>query len=397
MNFHCLKSIRPLVLSSSMSWLGLVAGWGQESIRIVTPDKSAPQPKLSAPARPSLDTSGRTARDLFSGNNAGDAEDAMSLTPSGPRSLDAKSQKRILDALTKRKNERFNFEDKKPNSETSDFVRSYSGSDVRVAEDTTDTETDSSGVNNRSDKESLRTGNRNPARNRGGEPDRGRNRDDERNSDRDRESKPGVRRLPSFTDSPLSPDSDSKTKRPFASPRLDSGLKSERIRTDDSADFRSQFDGDRDFGPSLGSKSKEMLGIGDTKNEARQANFNQLLGGSTAGSATAPTSLYPNTPGGAGADRSARFGALLGGSGAKSSLSSLPPGAVVVDPSRGAFPDTGLANRSLNPISALAPRGGGLGSSPILPSGPLLTPNPSLSAPVGIKSQPAILPIPRRF
>jgi hypothetical protein len=389
-------------LSSSMSWLGLVAGWGQESIRIVAPDKSAPQPKISAPARPNLDTSGRTARDLFSGNNAGDAGDALSLTPSGPRSLDAKSQKLILDALTKKKNERFKFEDRKPNSETSDFVRSYSGSDVRGAEDTTGTETDSSGANNRSDKDSLRTGNRNPARNRDGELDRGRNRDDDRYSDRDRDArdrdgKPGARKLPSFTDSPLSPDSDSNTKGPFGSTRLNSGLKSERIRTDDSNDFRSQFDGDRDFGPSLGSKSKEMLGIDDPKSEARQANFNQLLGGSTAGSVTAPKSLYPNTPGGAGADRSARFGALLGGSAAKSSSSSLPPGAVVVDPSRGTFPDTSLANRSLNPISALAPSGGALGSSPILPSGPLLTPNPSLSAPVGIKSQPAILPIPRRF
>lgn len=371
--------------------LGVLAACGfltgtlraDEKIIISAPEKAITTPAAESKAgeRPSS-----TTRELLKGVSTGELDAPSFVQPSGGLLLDAKSQKALLDVLTKKKNSESlvpddgGFERDTADPDNADFDTDFQDDSDR--RDSADRLESRSGLKN-----DKRDGLRSP-----GGPDRDRmmGRDRDRDQRRDRDGKNGHRVLPTLGDTPLVLTPESMTKSGNRSAALDGTGNGERIRISSPGDIQGALDGDRDLDGSLQVDKPDVGALSGVKDIERQQGFRQMLVGPkpTEGLSKAQVA----NPFGSEPDRQSQFQSLLKGTPA-SSASALPSGALPVNLS----PPTALGGGGISPSSFSIPGSAGSGFAPssgsLLPA-PLPTPS---AGPAGLRSQPIVLPIPRRF
>jgi len=379
MNFLNQRTYRRVLSVGGALWLSTYAAFSAEKIKVSVPDQSSNLPVLPT-TRSTGDRPGATTRELLKGvGSGGDVDVPSFIAPTGVQALDPKTQKLLLEALNKKKNED-NFT---PSDNESDREGAKSG-DSEFEPSFRD-EKDSSNIKDRREgrsgsKENGRDGSRNPPKDR--------ERLQNREGGRERDTKNGPQNLPSLNDSPLAMPSDRLMSNDPSRDKF--SMKVEKIRVSDPSDLRGQFDSHRDFELGLGVERRDIEGLTDLKDAGRQQNFRQMLEGAKV-EALGDKSSSPNPFGiGASVDRQSQFQNLLKGS-QPISTSLLPSGATPVDllkpPTAGSVFSGGVGLPG-----SLLPSASSSGGS-FLPSA-LPSSGPGAS---GFKLQPIVLPLPRRF
>lgn len=370
--------MRRLLSVSGALCLGGFAVVGAEKIQVSTPDKSSSQP-LAPALRSTGDRPGVTTSELLKGVSSGGVDVPSFAAPTGARTLDPKTQKLLLEALTKKKS------DESLVPEGSEFERDGAKKSDGDFEPTFEEEGNKGPAKDRREgRTGLKENNREGGRANGRDRDRLQNRD----GTRDRELKSGLRNLPSVSDSPLSSPVDSQGLNTPGRDRY--SVKGEKILVSDPSDFRGALDSQRDLDLGLGANKREAEGLIDSKVDTRQDSFRTMLEGSKAGESKGSNPMANSFGLGAPSDRQSQFRTLLNGA-PSAPKSLLPTGATPVDllkaPTAGsAFSGSAGLPGTLSPSAS--PSGGSL-----FPSS-LATPAP---ASVGIRPQPSILPLPKRF
>lgn len=376
--FSSQRAVYRLLFATGALCVGGFAALGAEKIQISTPEKSASQP--TAPAvRSTGDRPGVTTGELLKGVSSGGVDVPSFAAPTGARTLDPKTQKLLLEALNKKKDEESlvtegsEFERDGSRKVDGDFEPSFEEDGKK-----------GTGKDRREGRVGAGENGRDGVRSNGRDRDRLQSRD----GMRDRDAKPGSRTLPTLNDSPLSSPVDSLG---LNSPGRDRySVKGEKILVSDPSDFRGSLDSQRDLDLGLGVDKREALDGLDPKDGTRQQGFRNMLEGVKEGNSAGRNSLVNSLGAGAPADRQSQFRTLLNGA-PTAPKSLLPAGATPVDllktPTAGSsFSGSSVLPGSLLPSSS--PSGGSL-----FPSS-LASPTP---ASVGIKPQPIVLPLPRRF
>lgn len=372
--------MRRLIFGAGVLCLGGLATMGAEKIQVSAPDKSS-TPALAPALRSTGDRPGPTTSELIKGVGSGGVEGPSFGAPSGARTLDPKAQKLLLEALNKKKS------DESLVPEGSEFDRDGSKKTDGDFEPTFEEDGNkASGKDRRDGRLGLKENSRDTGRLNG--RDRDRDRLQNRDGTRDRDSKSGSRPLPSLNDSPLSTPADSLG---LNNPGRDRySVKGEKILVSDPSDFRESLDAQRDFDLGLGGSKRDREDLLESKDDTRQQGFRNMLEGTKGEGASTRNPMVDSLGIGAPADRQAQFRTLLSGA-PKAPASLLPVGATPVDLLKGPTAGSAFSGASALPGSFLpnsAPSGGSL-----FPTS-LATPGP---ASIGLKPQPSILPLPKRF
>lgn len=381
LGFHRFSA--PLTLGV-LAACGFLAGAlrADEKIIISAPEKAITTPAAEAKAgeRPSS-----TTRELLKGVSTGELDAPSFVQPSGGLLLDAKSQKALLDVLTKKKNSESlvpddgGFERDSANPDNPDFDTDFQDdSDRRDSADRLET------------RSGLKTDKRDGLKSQGSaDRERMLGRDRDRDQRRDRDGKNGNRILPTLGESPLVLTQESMAKSGNRSAALDGTGNGERIRISSPGDIQGALDGDRDLGGSLQIEKPDVGALSGVKDIERQQGFRQMLVGPKSPEGLSKAQVA--NPFGSEIDRQSQFQSLLKGN-PGSSASALPSGALPVNLS----PPTALGGGGISPSSFSLPGSVGSGFAPS--AGSLLpAPLPTPSAGAALRSQPIVLPIPRRF
>lgn len=375
-----LRFSAPLTLGVLMACGFLPNGLrADEKIIISAPEKaiSTPAAELKAGERPSS-----TTRELLKGVSTGDLDVPSFVQPPGGLLLDARSQKVLLEALTKKKNSESlvpddgGFERENGDASNPDLdIDSQDDSDRRDASDRLE------------GRSGLRNDRREGSKSQGGS-DRDRLTGRDRDQRRDRDVRTGNRALPTLGDSQLmlTPESMAKSGKGTETGRNGG----ERIRISAPGEIQGALDGDRDLDGPLGIERPDVGALSGAKDIERQQGFRQMLDGAKPNESLGKSQI--GNPFGSEPDRQSQFQSMLKGN-PSSPGSILPSGALPV--SLSPSPASGGSGISASAFSLPGTVGSGFSpNANSLLSAPLPTPSPGAAA---VRSQPIVLPVPRRF
>lgn len=376
--------VRRACAAGCMAWLLAfpLVGSAEEKIQASTPDKSSVKVVVPKAAR-ELDQPARSTIDLFNGGRSVDVGDGGGFAPNTGRSIDPRTAKLLLETLSKRK------------SDAAAALRPSGGDDeLRGRSDVDSGDRDAENVGDDRSETSSRDALR-PRDELGRSESRDRNSRD-RDSDRDRDQRNGNN---SKSRDSLNRRTEERSTSPFrnqAAAKSD-GTKpfgqGEQLQVSDPFDIRPDTSiGRETLGSSLLDRPTQALAP-DLKDSSRSSQFREFI--------KAPDSAGAATGAGAGiqgafgpqADRNSQFKALLGSAPGASS-SALPKSVTPVATGLPSVSDLGAPRASGEGLlQSLAPGGAPAGSAFIPNFSAPSTPPPGF----GAKSQPAILPLPRRF
>lgn len=382
--------VRRACAAGCMAWLMAfpLVGSAEEKIQASTPEKSSVKVVVPKASR-ELDQPARSTIDLFNGGRSVDVGDGGGgFSPSTGRSIDPRTAKILLETLSKRK------------SDAAAALRpSGSDDELRGRSDVDNVDRDAESLDDArsgsSSRDSLRSGDelgRSESRDRNNNRDR----DSDRDRDRDRDGRSANN---SKSRDALNRRTEERSTSPFrnqAATKADATKpfgQGEQLQVSDPFDIRPDASlGRETLGSSLLDRPAQALAP-DLKDTSRSSQFREFIKAPDSAGAAAVTGSGIQGALGPQVDRNSQFKALLGSTPGGGS-SALPKSVTPVATGLPSVADLGTPRASGESLlQSLAPGGAPAGSTLI----------PNLSSPAaplpgfGAKSQPAILPLPRRF